>query len=99
MSFRRNGKASHDERRDWEAWNQSHADLIAKCGLPPGILRSRRGWEYLLRYGYWCENFYEEHINKTDFSLKELTPAQREAFEQLRAQTKGTSPCIREPQL
>jgi hypothetical protein len=84
MSFRRDGKNLHDEKQSWEAWKLLHADLLAQCGLPPGVLRSRRDWEYLLRFGYWCEQYFGEHINNIDFSLSELAPSQAEAFRQLR---------------
>jgi hypothetical protein len=47
------------------------------------VLRSRRDWDYLLRYGYWCDNGYGAHINKVDFSLNELTPIQAESFREL----------------
>lgn len=83
MSFRRNGKSENHDRREWDTWRQAYADLLARCGLPPGVLRSRRDWEYLLRYGYWCEGAYVAHIGKIDFSLNELTPAQTEAFREL----------------
>lgn len=86
MSYRRPGKAAFEEQRKWAAWKQKHARLLAESGLPPGVLRSRRDWNYLLRYGYWCEGAYGEYINKIDFSLKELTPSQLEAFESLRMQ-------------
>ena len=83
MSFRRHGKAEHHAAREWDAWKRANASVLSRCGLPVGILRSRRDWEYLLRYGYWCEDFYGAHFNKIDFSLDELTPDQAEAFRQL----------------
>lgn len=86
MSYRRSGKTAFQEQREWAAWKQKHARLLSQSALPPGVLRSRRDWNYLLRYGYWCERAYGEHINKIDFSLKELTPSQLEAFELLRMQ-------------
>lgn len=83
MSFRRNGKSKHHERREWDAWKREHAELLARCGLPPGVLRSRGDWEYLLYYGYWCAAYYGAYINNIDFSLDELTPAQAAAFREL----------------
>jgi hypothetical protein len=83
MGYRRNAKEAHDEHQAWEAWKRSNADLLTKCGLPPGVLRSRRDWDYLIRYGYWCEGPYGEHINKIDFSLGELRRNQLGAFRQL----------------
>lgn len=87
MSFRRKGNTEHGKLRDWENWLQKHADLISECGLPSGVFRSRRDWEYLLRYGYWCENNYGSHIGKIDFDLDELDSAQARAFGMLLEQT------------
>jgi hypothetical protein len=84
MSFRRNGKDEHHARREWEAWKHAHADLLARSGLPAETFRTRRDWDYLVRYGYWCKGAYGEYINNIDFSLDELTPEQLAAYEQLR---------------
>jgi hypothetical protein len=83
MSFRRDGEVNHREQREWEAWKELHADLLRECGLPLGVLRSRRDWLYLLRYGYWCEDYYGKHVNNIDFDLNELSPEQTSAFRQL----------------
>ena len=83
MSFRRDGKAHHQDQRDWDAWKYAHADLIAACGLPPGIFRSRGDWEYLMQYGYWCEAYYGAYVGNIDFDLSELNPEQKNAFRQL----------------
>jgi hypothetical protein len=83
VSFRRDSKTEHAEERTWENWLKRHADLILQCGLPPRVFRSRRDWEYLLRYGYWCENDYGSHIGKIDFDLDELDAAQTSALRRL----------------
>ncbi len=87
MSFRRDGKSEHIEQRDWENWRQLHADLISECGFPPSVFRSRRDWEYLLRYGYWCEDYYGSHIGKIDFDLDELDAVQTSALRRLLERT------------
>ena len=83
MGYRHQGKTEHEARRLWDKWKQANAALLAHCGLPPGVLRSRRDWDYLLRYGYWCDEAYGRDINKIDFDLSELTPAQTAALRQL----------------
>jgi hypothetical protein len=83
MSFRRDGKIEHRDERDWDAWKRSNADLLSACGLPPGVLRSHRDWNYLLDNGYWCEEYYGKHVGNIEFDLDELTPDQNEAFRQL----------------
>ena len=83
MAFRRKGKKAHAERQDWEQWKSRHAELLAKCGLPPGVLRTRRDWNYLLKYGYWCDGPYGHHINKIDFKLEEMNAIQLKAFREL----------------
>lgn len=83
MRFRRDGKSEHRGERDWDAWKHSNADLLPACGLPQGVLRSQRDWNYLLDNGYWCEDFYGKHVGNIDFDLDELTPDQNEAFRQL----------------
>ena len=83
MSFRRDGKDDHRDQCDWDAWKLSNADLLPACGLPPGVLRSRRDWDYLLDNGYWCEEYYGKHVGNIDFDLDALTADQIEAFRQL----------------
>jgi hypothetical protein len=83
MGFRRDGGAEHAERKSWEAWLAANADLLPACGLPPGVLRNRRDWEYLLSNGYWCADYYGSHIGNIDFDLNELDPHQRNAFRRL----------------
>lgn len=83
MSFQRQGKSEHANQREWEAWKLRNNDLLSCCGLPPGVVRSRRDWEYLLSNGYWCSNWHGEHINNIDFDLSELSDKQTNAFRQL----------------
>jgi hypothetical protein len=80
MSFRREGKKAHAEQHEWTSWNRKYSTLIAECGLPPGVLKSKRDWKYLLKYGYWCDGPYGKHINKIDFTLEELTGKRLLAF-------------------
>jgi hypothetical protein len=87
MNFRRDGKTEHEDEREWELWKRVNADLIPLCGLPPGVLRSRRDWEYLLEYGYWCEDYYGKHIGNIDFDLDELAPEENWALRQLLQRT------------
>jgi hypothetical protein len=79
MAFRRKGELAHREAQEWEAWREANRDLIAAAGLPLSMLRSRRDWEYLLRYGYHCEGPYPN----IDYKLDEQSSAQRNAFRQL----------------
>jgi hypothetical protein len=83
MSFRRDGKSQHDDQFDWEAWTRTNANLLNACGLPLGVLRSRRDWKYLLRFGYWCKDYYGSHVGNIDFQLSELNEPQTAAFRQL----------------
>jgi hypothetical protein len=87
MSFRRDGEAEHHESLQWSAWKRRFAHLLHGCGLPPGVLRSRRDWEYLLANGYWCEDFYGKHVGNIDFDLNELSPDQTNKLRQLLEQT------------
>jgi hypothetical protein len=87
MGFHREGESGHIERESWDAWVHANSDLLAHCGLPPGVLESRRDWQYLLRYGYWCEDFYGKHIGKIDFDLNQLTPSQCDALRRLLERT------------
>ena len=87
MGFRRQGKEEHTERKSWEAWLEANADLIPKCGFPPGVFRSRGDWEYLLEKGYWCEYWYGAFITNIDYSLDDLTPVQAEAYKELLERT------------
>src|SRR3954466_2522964 len=84
MSFRRDGNTAHRDQREWNAWKRQHADLLRQSGLPDGVLRSRRDWQYLLRYGYWCEDYYGKFVgHPIDFGLEQLTPTQLDAFREL----------------
>jgi hypothetical protein len=85
MSFRRDAK--HNERMEWEAWRTANAELIAASGLPPGVTRSRNDWNYLMKYGYWCENYFGAFINNIDFDLNELNQEQLKAFRLLLERT------------
>ena len=87
MSFRRDGKSQHEDDRDWETWTRSNADLLPACGLPPGVLRSRRDWDYLLEHGYWCADYYGKHVGNIDFDLSELAADQNDAFRELLQRT------------
>src|SRR5262245_5841208 len=82
MGFRRDGKAAHEESRQWQAWLGAHAELLRDCGLPPGVLQSRADWEYLLRFGYHCGGAYPG----IDFRLEDLSPSQAAALRALLAQ-------------
>lgn len=83
MSFRRDGENKHIRQKDWHKWKQFNADLLDECNLPIGVLRSRSDWEYLLKYGYWCEDYYGKYVGNIDFDLCELTPLQKDAFRKL----------------
>jgi len=85
MSFGRD--AEHDERQVWESWRTENAELLAASGLPPGVVGSRKDWDYLMRYGYWCEDFFGSHVGNIDFDLNELTPTQNAAFRLLLEKT------------
>jgi len=87
MSFRRDGKSAHEDKRSWDAWKAANADLLRACGLPPGILRGWRDWNYLMKYGHWCEHYYGAHIGKIDFDLSELNAEQKAVFRQLLERT------------
>jgi hypothetical protein len=88
MSYRRQGKKAHDDDREWDAWKREHAELLKRCAIPPGPLRSREDWQYLLRYGYWREHSYGKFSHRWgDFSLHELARDQREAFRELLTST------------
>ena len=80
MGFRRDGKKAHDDQLTWDEWTRINADLLPACGLPPGVLRSRRDWEYLLRYGYWCEDSYGSHIAGSTLNLRSSTPFKTTPF-------------------
>jgi hypothetical protein len=83
MRFRRGEKEAHDEAARWQAWKNAHVALLQAAGLPLRVLRSRRDWDYLLRYGYHCEGAYP-NIN---FNLDDMTEAQRAAFRELLERT------------
>jgi hypothetical protein len=76
MAFRRDGKSAHAHTRDWREWLERHSDLLRASGLPPQVLRTRKDWDYLLRYGY-------HGYPQIDFQLEELTADQRAAFRRL----------------
>src|SRR5262249_12231009 len=79
MGFRRDGKGLHKEAAEWATWKAANAKLLRMSGLPPGVLRSRADWEYLLRYGYHCSDPYPN----IDYNLDEQTTTQRAAFRTL----------------
>ena len=79
MGFRRDGKAEHEEAKQWEAWKISNDELLKTSGLAASVLRSRADWDYLMRYGYHCDDGYPN----IDYSLDEMTEPQRTAFRHL----------------
>jgi hypothetical protein len=79
MRFQRKGKDAHEEFVRWQAWKDANAALLQAAGLPLSVLRSRKDWDYLLRYGYHCEGVYPN----IDFNLDEMTEAQLVAFREL----------------
>ena len=87
MNFRRDGKTVHEDESAWNSWLAANADLLQLCGLPPGVLRSRRDWQYLLDNGYWCRDYYGSHVGLVDFDLNSMNPSQLKAFHGLLEQT------------
>ncbi len=87
MNFRRNGKIEHTRQYEWDEWKKLHDDLLSLCQFPLCVMRSRRDWDYLLDYGYWCNNFYGEHVGNIDFDLDELNAQQTDAFRLLLERT------------
>lgn len=87
MGFRRDGKSEYSDQNAFDEWKRLNGDLLTKCGLPIGVLRSRGDWDYLLEHGYWCEDYYGKHVGNIDFDLDEQTPEQRSAFRKLLERT------------
>src|SRR5262245_60914639 len=83
MAFRRHGKQAYEEAREWEDWKEDNRELLEAVGMPSSVLRSRRDWEYLLRYGYHCDGPYPN----IDYMLDEQTPQQKDAFRRLLERT------------
>jgi hypothetical protein len=79
MTFRRKGDKEHADQREWHRWKDEHAATIEQTGLPAGVLQTRADWEYFLRYGYWCADYYGAHVGKIDFGEAELTTEQASA--------------------
>jgi hypothetical protein len=48
MSFRHDGKKTHD----WKQWLEAHREDISRCGLPDSVLQSEFHWLRFLEESY-----------------------------------------------
>ncbi len=80
MSFRRDGKSTHAERRSWEQWLSGVSELAATAELPPSILGSEEAWWYFVDRTYSQAGYLGE---EPWYSIDSLTDPQRSAIRQL----------------
>jgi hypothetical protein len=80
MSFRREGKAQFNERRDWDEWLTGLAELAATAGLPPSIVGSESAWRYFVDRTYSQAGYLGL---EPWYTLDQLTSTQLDAVRQL----------------
>jgi hypothetical protein len=86
MSFRHNGKKSHE----WQEWCQTHRDELVRAGVPDSVLQTEFHWLRFLEEGYdqW-----------TGWSPEMLSPEQARALHTFILQQYGNEkyrPCLRD---
>jgi len=82
MSFRRPGKAIHEQTRDWDRWRRTHREALAKTGLPDSVLRDEEHWWDFLQHGY-----LDHHDDPLRFTVDQLSLEQRRELRQFLHQT------------
>jgi hypothetical protein len=75
MSFRRPGKATLEQARDWERWRRTHHEALAVTGLPESVLRDEEHWWDFLHHG-----FLDHHDDPSHFTVAQLSLEQRRAL-------------------
>ena len=83
MSFRRLGKAIHEQARDWERWRRTHREALAQTGLPESVLRDEEHWWDFLQHGY-LDHHDDDPLR---FTVDELSLEQQRSLRQFLHQT------------
>lgn len=52
MSFRREGKALHDNAREWSGWLASVEQLVRAAEVPASVLDTEEAWSYYIDRTY-----------------------------------------------
>jgi len=82
MSFRRPGKATHEQAHHWAQWRRTHREPLSETGLPESVLADEEHWWDLLQHG-----FLDHHEDPSGFSVQQMSIEQQRELRQFLHQT------------
>src|SRR5262245_37260839 len=72
VSFRRPGKAIHEQACYWEEWRTEHRAVLERTGLPESVLQDEEHWWDFLMHGR-----LDHHPDPLGFSVRQLSREQQ----------------------